>query len=67
MKRKEALQNLKIVGWLFIVVGFISLSATIIFWKHAETAPDLIMQSSFRVALIYFGWFILKSQKVLSF
>ena len=66
MNKKEALQDLKLVGWLFIVVGIISFSATIIFWKQVETITELIIDSLFRIGLIYAGWLILSSRKVLA-
>lgn len=66
MNKKDALQNLKIVGWLLIILGVIAISGTIISWNFEKNIFEFILNIGFGVGLIYFGCLILFSRKTLS-
>jgi CHASE3 domain sensor protein len=62
MEKREALLNLKIIGWLLITFGLLGLVGTIVFWQTRDIVDD-IMKVLFSISMLFFGFLILFSRK----
>ncbi len=65
MNKGYALLSLKLTGWLFIVLGLMALLSTIVYLKRIDTITNSIFKFLYGISMIFFGYLILSSRKVL--
>lgn len=64
MNKKEAIDDLKLTGWFFRIIGIMSLISVILYWGEKVTI-DSIFDFLFGAGMIYFSHLILSSVRVL--
>lgn len=65
MNKKEAIRNIKITGWLFVIIGIIALLSVVYYWGEKEII-DSIFDFLFGICMLYFSYLILSSAKFFS-
>ena len=66
MKKDEAIKNLKIMAWLFLIVGIMAMFSAVYYLGETNNILDSIFDLVFGLCMLYFSYLIWSSAKSLN-